>query len=114
MDDRAFEQVGHGREADVRVRSHVQALAGEQLHRPELVEEDERAHHLPFRRGQGVVDLEPAQVAGARDDHGLDRVAGRGGAQLGRQRGLPAHPRVSASVLTTAASLRAGQVANPA
>ena len=43
MHQRTVEQVGDGREADVRMRQHVDAAAGRQHGRPHLVEEDERA-----------------------------------------------------------------------
>jgi hypothetical protein len=53
------------------VRPHVQTLPGEELARPHLVEEDERADHLPLACGQGAADLEAADVVGAGDDDGL-------------------------------------------
>ena len=45
----AVEEVRHRREADVRVRSHVDAFAGHQLGWPHLIEEDERADQSPLR-----------------------------------------------------------------
>ena len=77
MQDLALEQIGDRGEPDMRMRPHVEALAQDELGRPHLVPEDEGTHHLPPRRGQGPAHLEPAQVAGARHDHGLDQV-GRG------------------------------------
>ena len=74
--DLALEQVGRGGEADMRVRADVDALADDEVGRAHLVPEDEGADHLPPRRGQGAADLEPAEVAGAGDDDGLDGVAG--------------------------------------
>jgi len=45
MLNRAFEQVSHSREIDVRVGADVHALAGGQPRRSELVDEDEWADH---------------------------------------------------------------------
>ena len=75
----------------MRMRADVDALAGQELDRPHLVEEDERPDHLALRDGQHAADLEAAEVAGTRHDHGLDRVAGGGGAVVGDGAGLPAH-----------------------
>ena len=44
-------EISDGAETDMRVRPHVNALSGQELGRPGLVEEDEGAHHLPLRRG---------------------------------------------------------------
>jgi hypothetical protein len=64
VQDLAVEQVGHGREADMRVRADVQPPPGQELARPHLVEEDEGADHLPLFRGQGAADLKAADVVG--------------------------------------------------
>src|SRR5690606_7702024 len=69
-------EVGDGAEPDMRVRAYVDALAGQQLGRPGLVEEDERADHLPLRCRQSAPDLEAAKITGARNDEGFDRVDG--------------------------------------
>ena len=82
MHDLAVEEVGHGGEPDMRMRAHVDALAEEELGRPHLVEEDERPDHLPLRRRQRAAHLEAAEIAGARHDHGLDRIAGGAVARL--------------------------------
>ena len=58
----------------MRVRPHIDALAGQEFGRPGLVEENERPDHLPLRRRQGAPDLETAEVAGTRNDQGFDRV----------------------------------------
>jgi hypothetical protein len=58
----------------MRVRPNVDALSGQELGRPGLIEEDKRSDHLPLRRRQGAPNLEAAEIAGARDDEGLDRV----------------------------------------
>lgn len=58
-----MEEVCDRTEADMRVRSNIDALPGQQLRRPGLIEEDKGPDHLPFRRGQGTSDLETAKVA---------------------------------------------------
>ena len=77
MHDAAVEQIGDGGEPDMRMRAHVHALAGDELHRPELVEEDEGADHLALAVRQRAAHLEAvAEVAGARHDDEVERVAG--------------------------------------
>src|SRR4051794_22490695 len=94
MHDRTVEQPGDGGEPDVRMRPHVHALAGDELHRPEMIEEDERTNHLPLAMRQRAAHLEPvAEVAGARHDDKLQRVAGSGIAEHGIVGGKPAHGR---------------------
>ena len=73
MLDRAFEQIGHRSEVDVRVRPNVHALAGGQPRRAELVDEDEGPDHRPLARGQRPVDLERAKIVRDRRD---DRIPG--------------------------------------
>ena len=72
VQDLALEQVGHGGQADVRVRAHVQPPPGQELAGSHLVEEDEGADHLPLFRGQGAADLEPADIVCPGKDDGLD------------------------------------------
>jgi hypothetical protein len=50
--ERAFEEIGHGREPDVRMRPHVHAAARRELRRPHVIEEDERPDHLVRMAGQ--------------------------------------------------------------
>ena len=76
MHDAAVEEIGDGREPDMRMRPHVHALAGDELHRPHLVEEDERPDHLPLAMRQRAPHLEAAEIAHARHDDELQRVAG--------------------------------------
>src|SRR4029434_8734295 len=52
MHDAALEEIGDGGEADMRMRAHVDAAAGRELDRAELVEEDERPDHTALRRRQ--------------------------------------------------------------
>ena len=68
MHDAAVEQIGDGGKPDMRMRPHVHALPGDELHRAHLVEEDERADHLALAVRQGAAHLEAAEVAGARHD----------------------------------------------
>ena len=87
----AAEEVGDGREADMGMRADVDALAGDELGRPHLVEEDERPDHLALRRGKRATNLEIADVARPRHDQGLDRLDGDGVGTDGIQRRVPAH-----------------------
>ena len=90
--DAAVEQIGDGGEPDMRMRPHVHALAGDELHRSEMIEEDERADHLPLAVRQGAAHRESvAEVAGARHDDKLERIAGFGIAENGIVGGKPAH-----------------------
>ena len=82
--DAAVKQIGDGGEPDMRMRANVHALAGHELHRPEMVEEDEGADHLPLAVRQRAPHLETvAEVAGARHDDQFERVAGEGIAEHG-------------------------------
>jgi len=65
--DRALEQVGQRRQADVGVRPHVVVRAGRNVDRPEVVEEDERADGAPVRgRKQPAHHEAAAEVLGER------------------------------------------------
>ena len=50
--DLAVEQIGDGREPDMRMRPHVEPGAGAEVRRPEIVEEDEGPDHARARRRQ--------------------------------------------------------------
>ncbi len=89
--DLAVEQVGHGRQPDVRVRAHVDAVSGDELHRAHLVEEDERPDHLALAVRQRAAHLEPAEIAHPRHDRKLQRIAGMLVAEHGVFVGHPAH-----------------------
>ena len=91
MHDAAVEQIGDGGKPDMGMRAHVDALPGDELHRSHLVEEDERADHLPLAMRQRAAHLEAAEVAGARHDDELQRVAGLLVAEDRVARWLPAH-----------------------
>ena len=91
----AVVEIGDGREPDMGMRSHVDALAGDEFRRPHLVEEDERADHSPARGGQGAADLEAADVARPRHDDRLDGLSADGVRASGFERGVPAHGQPS-------------------
>jgi len=77
MQDLALEEVGHGREPDVRMGTHVEAVARCEPHRPHVVEEHEGAHAAAVRGGKRAPHLETvAQVAHLRDDAGRDHGLG--------------------------------------
>src|SRR5687767_12103561 len=65
MHDLAGEQVGHRGETDVRVWADVDGFRnpGRESHWADMVEENERADHVPARVRQHASDFEPAQVA---------------------------------------------------
>ncbi len=61
----------------MRMRADVHALAGYELDRAEMVEEDEGADHLALAVRQRTADFKSiAEIAGARHDDKLQRVAG--------------------------------------
>ncbi len=71
--DLAGEQIGHRGQTDVWVRADVDGLRdpGGEVHRPQVVEESERAHHAVLGEGQDAADFKPAQVAAALIDDQL-------------------------------------------
>src|ERR1700710_2122647 len=77
--DAAVEQIGDGGEPDMWMRAYVHALAGHELHRPEMIEEDEGADHLALAVRQRAANRKSiAEVASARHDDKFERVAGAG------------------------------------
>src|SRR5262249_15052578 len=73
--DAAVKQIGDGGKADMRVRPHVHALAGDELYRAKMIEEDEGPDHLALAVRQRATHLKSvAEVAGARDDDKFQRV----------------------------------------
>ncbi|MCY1297844.1 hypothetical protein D9M70_472970 [compost metagenome] len=76
MLDFAVEEIGDGRKPDMRMRAHVDRLAGAQQRRAHAVEEDEGTDQAPLRRRQGAANLQPADIAGARNDQMFDGVTG--------------------------------------
>ena len=84
-------EIGHGREADVGMRAHIDPLAGDHFGRPGLVEQDERPDHLALRRRQRPAHLEIAEIARARHDQRRDRVGGDRVGKAGFEQGVPTH-----------------------
>jgi hypothetical protein len=72
----ALEQVGHRGQVDVRVWPHVESLPRQQLVRPEVVEEDERAHHPPLCGRQQPGHVEAIDRPAAGGQHLLDGIDG--------------------------------------
>src|SRR5689334_8851497 len=92
MHDAAVEQIGDRCKADMRMRADVHALAGHELNRAEMVEKDEWADHLSSAVRQRAAHRKSvAEIAGARHDDKLERVAGFGVAEYGIFVGEPAH-----------------------
>ena len=81
--DFAVEQIGDGREPDMRMRAHVDAHAGLEFGRAHVIDEDEGADHAPLRRRQRAPHFEGAEIGRARHDHALDGVALEGVAGFG-------------------------------
>ena len=75
--DLAFEEVSDRREPDVRMRAHGDAVVRRKHGGPHVIEEHERPHHAPFRRGQYAANVEFAEAAHARLDRQLDGCRGR-------------------------------------
>ena len=76
MHDLALEQVGDGRQPDMRVRPHVHRArnARGELRRPHVVEEHERPDHATLGEWQYAPDLEAAQVPTTLVDDKLDHI----------------------------------------
>src|SRR6516165_934520 len=84
MHDAAVEQVGDGGKANMRMRPHVHALAGHELHGTKMIEENEGADHLLLAvRQRAAYRKSIAEVAGARYEDKFERVAGGGVAEHG-------------------------------
>ena len=67
MHDRALEEIGERRQADVRVRADVVMGAGRHVERPEVVEEDEGPDRAAVGlRQQAPHDEAAAEVLGER------------------------------------------------
>src|SRR5437879_11254758 len=62
MNDLAFEQIGHGGKADMRVRAHIQALPRRHPDRPHVIEEDEGADVTPAHEGQHASHRKVADI----------------------------------------------------
>ena len=74
MHDLALEQIGHGGEADMRMRPDIEAGARREDRRTHMVEEHERAERAALGERQHAAHLEPvAEIAGTRLDRHLER-----------------------------------------
>src|SRR3546814_16992717 len=93
MVDRAFEQIGHGGEVDVRMRPHVHPLPDVEMRWPELVDEDEGADHRPLLVGQGPPHVEGTDIVGRGGDHlrSEERCVGKECVRTWRSRWSPYH-----------------------
>ena len=92
MHDAAIEQVGDGGKSDVRVRAHVEPLPSDELNRSHLIEEDEGTDHLALAMRQRAAHREAvAEIAYARNNDELERVAGSFVAEHWIGRRQPAH-----------------------
>jgi hypothetical protein len=89
----AANEVGNGAETDMRVRPNVNALAGQELGRPRLIKEDERSDHLPLGCRQGAPNLRAAEIAGAWNNKGLNRVEANLIGTAGFDCRVPTHAR---------------------
>jgi hypothetical protein len=109
MHDAAVEQIGDGRQPDVRMRAHVHAPPRHELHRPHLIEEDEGTDHLALAvRQRAAHGKAVAEIAHARNDNQFERVAR---ALVAEHRVLVGHP---AHVCGLPIALRAARAARPA
>src|SRR3954464_9164737 len=75
MHDLAVEQIGDRRKPDVRMRPHVDPLAGMEFRRAEMVEENERPDHAPLGMRKRAAHREMADVDAARYDNKIDGVS---------------------------------------
>src|SRR5688572_9803289 len=76
MHDLALEQVGHGRQADVRMRPYVDGPgnARRKIHRADSIKEDERSHHPPLRIRKYAPDFKSAEIPAPLFDDEFDHV----------------------------------------
>ena len=86
MHDLAVEQIGDGRQPDMRMRPDIDRprKAGREVHRAHVVEEDERADHAALGEGQDAPHFEAAEVAAARFDDEFDHEDLCGGRRSSR------------------------------
>src|SRR5580704_13732024 len=68
VDDLAVEQIADSRQTDMRMRAHIDAVAGAEHRRAEMVKEDERSDHARIRRGQRAVHRNAAEIERTRHD----------------------------------------------
>jgi hypothetical protein len=74
--DAAVKKIGDGRKPDVGMRANIHASASDELHRPHLIKEDERTHHLASGvRQRAVHGKTVAQIAHARNNDQVEHIA---------------------------------------
>ena len=76
MEDRALEQLGDGGQADMRVRTYIDALAGGEYDRAHMIEKDEGADLPPLCKGQDAAHFEVNQIGDPRINDNVDSGAG--------------------------------------
>ena len=91
VQDFAFQQIGDGRQIDMRVRAHIDALIGQEFSRAHLVEKDEGADHLALLGWKGASYFHFSEIDGAWDNHGLDGIDRCAVAKGGVGAWAPAH-----------------------
>jgi len=64
VQDFALEQIGDRRQADVRMRAHVDSGTRREIRRTHVIEKDERADHAVRHPGEHSPHRKPAEVAG--------------------------------------------------
>ncbi len=64
-------EVSNGAEANMRMRPHIDALSSQEFRRPDLIEEDERSHHLALRSGKARRTSKPPRSR----ERGMMRVS---------------------------------------
>ncbi len=74
----ALKQIGHRGQIDMRVRPHINTLAGRKFSRPHVIEKDEWAHHALLRTRQRTPHDEATQVMFPGGNMQLDRITTAG------------------------------------
>jgi len=73
MDDLAINQIGHGRETDMRVGLHGKTMTRLEHPWPQMIEEDERTDHTAMTGRECTPRTEPiAQIANGRKHDGVE------------------------------------------
>lgn len=84
-------EVGHRSQTDVRMRSDVDALTGNELGRPHLIKKYEGTDQLPVRRRQGATNAEATEVTCTGHDQRVNNIGRIAGGRLRSRQGRPAH-----------------------
>jgi hypothetical protein len=76
MHNTTVEEICDGGKSDGWVWAHIHPLSGKELHRPHLIEEDERVHQLTLLVRHGASHGKAVdQIAHARDNDELECIA---------------------------------------